>query len=59
MRLSERSIRTYVKGFLPIVWSDEALSAYGGLELFSRYLVTHGWLDRLRSGTYRDYYEKQ
>jgi hypothetical protein len=46
--LSERTIRTYVKGFLPIVWSDEALSAYGGLELFSRYLVTRGWLDRLR-----------
>ena len=48
MRLSERSIRTHVKGFLPIVWTEEALSAHGGLELFSRFLVEHGWLDRLR-----------
>lgn len=48
MRLSERSIRSFVKGFLPIVWTDEALSAHGGLELFSRYLAEHGWLARLR-----------
>lgn len=48
MRLSERSIRTHVKTFLPIFWSDEALSAHGGLELFSRYLTQHGWLERLR-----------
>lgn len=48
MRLSERSIRTHVKGFLPITFTDEALSAHGGLELFSRFLVSRGWLDRIR-----------
>ena len=48
MRLRKRSIRTRVKGFLPIVWTDEALSAHGGLELLSRFLAEHGWVDRLR-----------
>lgn len=48
MRLSERSIRTSVKGFLPLVWTEEALSAYGGLELFSRYLTASGWTARVR-----------
>lgn len=49
MRLSTRSIRTYVKTSLPIRWTDEALSALGGLELFSRFLVDRGWLDRVRA----------
>ncbi|MCP4965670.1 MAG: IS1380 family transposase [bacterium] len=48
MRLIQGSIRTHVKGFLPIVWTDEALSAHGGLELFSRYMAERGWLARLR-----------
>ncbi|MCP5031423.1 MAG: hypothetical protein GY939_06420, partial [Actinomycetia bacterium] len=48
MRLIQGSIRTHVKGFLPVVWTDEALSAHGGLELFSRYLAERGWLARLR-----------
>lgn len=48
MRLFKRSLRARVKGFLPIGWTDEALSAHGGLELFARYLVSHGWLARLR-----------
>jgi len=48
VRIGKRSIRGRVKGFLPIVWTDEALSAHGGLELFSRFLATHGWADRLR-----------
>ncbi len=43
VKLSERSIRSYVKGPLKIVWTEEALSAHGGLELFSRYLAGQGW----------------
>lgn len=48
MKLRKRSIRVRVKGRLPIVWTDEALSAHGGLELFSQYLHQQGWSDRLR-----------
>lgn len=48
MRLRKGSIRTRVKGFLPIVFTDEALSAHGGLELLSHFLVDRGWLARLR-----------
>ena len=48
MRLRKGRIRTRVKGFLPIVWTDEALSAHGGLELFGRFLAERGWLVRLR-----------
>lgn len=48
MRLKKGSIRARVKGFLPIVWTEEALSAHGGLELFGRFLAEHGWIDRLR-----------
>jgi hypothetical protein len=48
VRLSERSIRTRVKGSLPIVWTRESLSAHGGLELFARYLAKYGWAGRLR-----------
>jgi hypothetical protein len=48
VKLRKRSIRGRVKGSLPIVWTDEALSAHGGLELFSRYLRQQGWSDRLR-----------
>lgn len=48
MRLIQGSIRSHVKGFLPTVWTDEAISANAGLELFSRYLVSHGWIDRIR-----------
>jgi hypothetical protein len=46
--LSERSIRTSVKGFFEIRWTTEALSAHGGLELFHRYLAEQGWIRRLR-----------
>lgn len=48
MKLIQGSIRTHVKSFLPIVWTEEALSAHGGLEFFSRYLAEQGWLSRLR-----------
>ena len=48
MRLIQGSIRARVKGFWPIVWTDEALSAHGGLELFSRFLWQRGWLEQLR-----------
>jgi len=48
VRLIQGSIRSHVKGFLPITWTDEALSAHGGLELFGRYLARHGWIERIR-----------
>jgi hypothetical protein len=49
VRIRKGSIRSRVKGFLPIVWTDEALSAHGGLELFSRFLAERGWVAQLRS----------
>jgi hypothetical protein len=48
VRIRKGSIRARVKGFLPIVWTDEALSAHGGLELFSRFLAERGWVAQLR-----------
>lgn len=48
MRLRKRSIRARVKGDLPIVFTREKLSAYGGLELFRRFLDASGFSDRLR-----------
>ena len=38
MRLSRRAIRAHVKRDLPIAFSDERISAYGGLEVFARFL---------------------
>ncbi len=48
MRLRKGSIRGRVKSDLPIVFTAEKLSAYGGLELFRRYLDRSGFSERLR-----------
>jgi hypothetical protein len=46
--LSRNSIRTYVKRDLPIEFSQERISAHGGLELFRRFLVLRGFAARVR-----------
>ncbi len=48
MRVRKGSIRARVKSDLPIVFTNEALSAYGGLELFRRFLDRSGFADRLK-----------
>ncbi len=42
MRLSRRSIQARVKSDLPLTFSDEKISAHGGLELFGRFLRLRG-----------------
>ena len=49
MRLSRSSIRARVKCDLPITFSDERISARGGLELVRRFLVAIDLPGRLRS----------
>ncbi len=53
MRLRKGSIRARVKGDLPIAFSDEKISARGGLELLRRFLVAIELPARLR-GLFRD-----
>ncbi len=48
MRLSRSRIRARVKNDLPIVFSDEKISAHGGLELFRRFLVAIDLPGRVR-----------
>lgn len=48
VRHSQRSIRTSVKSSLPISFTDEALTAHGGLVLIERFLRDSGWLRRIR-----------
>lgn len=48
MRISRSRIRARVKSELPITFSDEAISAHGGLELFRRYLAAIDLPGRLR-----------
>lgn len=48
MRIRKDSIRGRVKSDLPIVFSDEKLSAYGGIELFRRFLDRSGFAERLQ-----------
>lgn len=48
MRIRKGVIRGRVKGELPIVFTDERLSAYGGLEIFRRFLDGSGFSRRLR-----------
>ena len=48
MRLRKGSIRARVKGDLPIVFTDEKLSAYGGIELFRRFVDRSGFCERLQ-----------
>ncbi len=48
MRRKKRSIRSRVKSDLPIVFTEEKLSAYGGIELFRRFLDRSGFSERLQ-----------
>lgn len=48
MRLSRGEIRARVKGDFAITFSDERISAHGGLELFRRYVVAIDLAARLR-----------
>ena len=48
MRISESRIRARLKSDLPITFSDEAISAHGGLELVRRYLAAIDLPGRLR-----------
>ncbi len=49
MRVSRSRIRARVKSDLPITFSDERISAHGGLELVRRYLVALELPGRLRA----------
>jgi hypothetical protein len=48
VRLRKGSIRARVKGDLPIIFTREKLSSYGGLEIFRRFVDGSGFSDRLR-----------
>ncbi|NIM47696.1 MAG: IS1380 family transposase [Gemmatimonadales bacterium] len=48
MRIRKGSIRGRVKADLPIVFTKQKLSAYGGLEVFRRFLDRSGFTERLR-----------
>ena len=48
MRTRKRSIRTRVKGDLPICFTQERLSAHGGLEVIRRFLDRSSLLERRR-----------
>lgn len=49
MRLSRSTLRARVKSDLPITFSDEKISAHGGLELFRRFLGVIDLPGRLRA----------
>jgi hypothetical protein len=49
VRISRDRIRARVKGDLPIAFSDEKISAHGGLELLRRYLAAIDLSGRLRT----------
>jgi hypothetical protein len=48
VRLRKEAIRGRVEADLPIVFTQEKLSAYGGLEIFRRFLDCSGFAERLR-----------
>jgi hypothetical protein len=48
VRIRKRSIRARVKGDLSIAFTEEALSAHGGLELIRRFLDRSDFMERLR-----------
>ena len=48
MRIRKDSIRGRVKADLPIVFTEEKLSAYGGIELFRRFVDRSGFARRLK-----------
>jgi hypothetical protein len=50
VRVSRSRIRARVKSDLPITFSDEKISAHGGLELLRRYVVAIDLPGRLRAG---------
>lgn len=49
MRIRKGAIRGRVKADLPIVFTEEKLSAYGGLEILRRYLDRSGFTRRLQN----------
>jgi len=49
VRVSRSLIRARVKSDLPLVFSDEKISAHGGLELFRRFLVAIDLSGRVRA----------
>ncbi len=49
MRLKKDVLRARVKGAIEIEFTEEPLSSYAGLELFGRFLVSAGWVSRLRT----------
>jgi hypothetical protein len=49
VRLKKDVLRARVKGPIDIEFTEERLSAYAGLELFGRFMVSAGWFSRLRS----------
>jgi hypothetical protein len=48
VRIRKEAIRGRVKADLPIVFTREKLSAYGGLEIFRRFLDRSGFTERLK-----------
>jgi hypothetical protein len=48
VRIRKRSIQAHVKRDLPIAFSEERISAHGGLEIFGRFLVAIDFPGRLR-----------
>jgi hypothetical protein len=48
VRRKKEAIRSRVKSDLPIVFTDEKLSAYGGIELFRRFVDRSGFCERLK-----------
>ena len=48
MRRKKRSIRSRVKSDLPIIFTEEKLSAHGGIELFRRFLDRSGFSEGLQ-----------
>ncbi len=49
MKLRKRSIRGRVKGDLEIEFTEEPLTAHGGLELFRRFLGASGFVSKLEA----------
>ncbi len=48
MRLGKRSFRSKIKSEMHIEFGDESLSSHAGLEIFRRYLLSIGFVRRLR-----------
>ncbi len=48
MRISRRALRTNVKGALPVRFTAEKLTSYGGLEIIRQFMHRSGFLQRLK-----------